>query len=195
MPTRKIAVEEAFTIDRPADAQHTMESAMNPSWADYVSERITDLVDLRLREMDDEGIDVQVLSLTSPGIQGIRDTAEAVATAREANDLVAGVVRDHPTRFAAFAALPCQDPAGQWPSSTGPSTSSGSGARSSRATPTGPTSTSRSTGISGRRRRRWRCPSTSTPPTRRHPLPHARATRSIGRRGVGPSRPDPMHCE
>lgn len=110
MVTKKIAVEEAFTFDRLADAQHAMEAAMNPAWAEYVSERIADLVDLRLREMDDEGVDVQVLSLTSPGIQGITDAAEAVAIAREANDLVAGVVRDHPTRFAAFAALACQDP-------------------------------------------------------------------------------------
>ena len=111
MPTRKIAVEEAFTFDRLADSQRTMEAAMNPSWADYVSERIADLADLRLREMDDEGIDVQVLSLTSPGIQGMNDAADAVATAREANDLVAEAVRRHPTRFSAFAALPCQDPA------------------------------------------------------------------------------------
>jgi len=111
MSIRKIAVEEAFTFDRLADSQHAMEAAMNPAWAAYVGERIADLVDLRLREMDDEGIDVQVLSLTSPGIQGMTDAADAVATAREANDLVAAVVRDHPTRFAAFAALACQDPA------------------------------------------------------------------------------------
>lgn len=110
MPTRKIAVEEAFTFSRLDDAQQEMEAAMNPVWARYVSERIDDLVGLRLQEMDDEGVDVQVLSLTSPGIQGITDPTEAVSTAREANDLVAGVVRDHPTRFAAFAALPCQDP-------------------------------------------------------------------------------------
>ena len=109
--TKKIALEEAFTIERLAGAQQEMESAMNPAWADYVAERIADLTDLRLREMDEQGIDVQVLSLTSPGIQGMTDPADAVATAREANDLVAQVVSDHPTRFAGFAALACQDPA------------------------------------------------------------------------------------
>lgn len=111
MATKKVAVEEAFTIDRLAGAQADMEAAMNPAWADYVAARIGDLTDLRLREMDEQGIDVQVLSLTSPGIQGMDAAADAVATAREANDLVAQVVRDHPTRFAAFAALACQDPA------------------------------------------------------------------------------------
>ena len=51
MPIKKIAVEEAFTFDRLADSQHAMEAAMNPAWAEYVGERIADLVDLRLREM------------------------------------------------------------------------------------------------------------------------------------------------
>lgn len=107
---RKIALEEAFNVDRLADAQGAMEADMNPAWAAYVGERISDLTDLRLAEMDEQGVDLQVLSLTAPGIQAIVDPAEAVDVAREANDLVAGVVADHPTRFAAFAALPCQDP-------------------------------------------------------------------------------------
>ena len=107
---KKIAVEEAFTIGHLAGAQHEMEAAMNPGWAEYVGDRIGDLTDLRLREMDEQGIDVQVLSLTSPGIQGMTDAADAVATAREANDLLAQVVSEHPTRFAGFAALACQDP-------------------------------------------------------------------------------------
>ena len=57
------------------------------------------------REMDAAGIDVQVLSLTSPGVEQL-DATEAVALAREANDLLAEAVRRHPNRFAAFAALP-----------------------------------------------------------------------------------------
>jgi 2,3-dihydroxybenzoate decarboxylase len=36
--------------------------------------------------MDKEGIDVQLLSLTSPGIQSIADPKEAVASAKKAND-------------------------------------------------------------------------------------------------------------
>lgn len=86
-----------------------MLAACNPSWGSYVNERIFDLTDVRLDEMDIHGIDMQVLSLTSPGIQALSDPADAVATAKDANDIVASVVREHPTRFAAFAALPCQD--------------------------------------------------------------------------------------
>ena len=59
--------------------------------------------------MDAAGIDVQVLSLTSPGVEQL-EVAEAVAFARETNDLLAEAVRRHPDRFAGFAALPNADP-------------------------------------------------------------------------------------
>jgi 2,3-dihydroxybenzoate decarboxylase len=60
--------------------------------------------------MDAHGIDVQVLSLTVPGIQADTDPAAARDNARLANDHLAEVVARHPTRFAGFAALPTQDP-------------------------------------------------------------------------------------
>lgn len=111
MPTKKIALEEAFTVEAFHDDEQHVIDALNPVWGEFVSRRISDLTDLRLAEMDSAGIDVQVLSLTSPGVQAIVDADQAVRTAKDANDLVAGVVREHPDRFAAFAALPCQDPA------------------------------------------------------------------------------------
>jgi len=111
MPTRKIALEEAFTIAAFKDREHAMVTHINPKWGAYVKERIADLTDRRLEDMDSAGIDMQVLSLTVPGIQGMTDTGAAISTAKQANDFVAEVVRKYPTRFAAFAALPCQDPA------------------------------------------------------------------------------------
>ena len=59
--------------------------------------------------MDAAGIDMQVLSLTSPGAEQ-SDAAEAVALARDANDFLADAVKKHPTRFAGFAALPTAAP-------------------------------------------------------------------------------------
>lgn len=59
--------------------------------------------------MDAAGIDVQVLSLTAPGVEQL-DAAEAVELARETNDLVAEAVRRHPGRLAGFAVLPTPDP-------------------------------------------------------------------------------------
>jgi predicted TIM-barrel fold metal-dependent hydrolase len=63
----------------------------------------------RIAEMDAAGIDMQVLSLNSPGVEQL-DPAEAVSVAREANDFLADVVKSNPTRFAGLAALPIQAP-------------------------------------------------------------------------------------
>jgi predicted TIM-barrel fold metal-dependent hydrolase len=72
-------------------------------------DRLCDLDDLRIAEMDAAGIDMQVLSLTSPGVEQL-DAAGAIALARDANDLLAEAVRRHPGRFAGFAALPTAAP-------------------------------------------------------------------------------------
>jgi uncharacterized protein len=72
-------------------------------------EQLCELDEGRLAEMDAAGIDVQVLSLTFPGVEQL-DAAEAVAFARETNDLLADAVRRHPGRFAGFAALPTVAP-------------------------------------------------------------------------------------
>ncbi|HEY1429908.1 MAG TPA: amidohydrolase family protein, partial [Candidatus Tumulicola sp.] len=63
----------------------------------------------RIADMNEAGIDVQVLSLTSPGVQNSPpDEARRVAT--DANDRVADAIRKYPTRFAGFATLPTPDP-------------------------------------------------------------------------------------
>jgi len=59
--------------------------------------------------MDAAGIDVQVLSLNSPGVEQLAP-AEAIAVARETNDFLAEAVKRHPSRFAGFAALPTAAP-------------------------------------------------------------------------------------
>jgi 2,3-dihydroxybenzoate decarboxylase len=60
--------------------------------------------------MDAAGINVQVLSLTGPGLQADIDPAAARDDARFANDYLAQVVAGYPDRFRGFAALPMQDP-------------------------------------------------------------------------------------
>src|SRR3954471_3408127 len=72
-------------------------------------DRLDDLGELRLREMDDAGIDFQVLSHSIPGLQGV-DAATGVPLAQRTNDRLAEAVRAHPDRFAGFAALPTADP-------------------------------------------------------------------------------------
>jgi len=60
--------------------------------------------------MDKAGIDIQVLSLSSPGIE-LLETEPAIKWCKQTNDEMATWVKAHPTRFAGLAALPCQDPA------------------------------------------------------------------------------------
>ena len=71
--------------------------------------QLHDLGALRLKEMDDAGIDIQVLSHGAPSTQKLpADTAAALA--RRVNDRLHAVVADNPKRFAAFAALPTAVP-------------------------------------------------------------------------------------
>ena len=71
--------------------------------------RLFDLGELRLKEMDDAGIDVQVLSHGAPGTQKL-DPETAVRMAAPTNDRLAAFVRSNPTRFAGLGVLPTPDP-------------------------------------------------------------------------------------
>src|SRR5438034_4362123 len=80
-----------------------------PGASPDIVERLDDLGALRLREMDESGIDFQVLSHSIPGLQGV-DAATGVPLARRVNDRLHETVRSHPDRFAGFAVLPTADP-------------------------------------------------------------------------------------
>ncbi len=72
--------------------------------------RMEDLGVQRIREMDEAGIDLQVLSHGPPGSQGVREDV-VVAWTKAANDRLHAAVQNHPTRFAGFASLPTAHPA------------------------------------------------------------------------------------
>jgi predicted TIM-barrel fold metal-dependent hydrolase len=72
-------------------------------------ERLRDLGTLRIREMDEAGIDVQVLSQGAPATQRL-DAETAVPLARRANDRLSETVKNSGGRFEAFAVLPTADP-------------------------------------------------------------------------------------
>jgi predicted TIM-barrel fold metal-dependent hydrolase len=63
----------------------------------------------RLKEMDEAGIDMQVLSHGAPSTQKLGIDVAAGLT-RDVNDRLAGICAANPNRFAAFAALPTVDP-------------------------------------------------------------------------------------
>lgn len=76
---------------------------------DPLIEKLLDLGEGRLKNMDKAGIDVQVLSLTSPGVEQF-DPAVGTAMAKEANDFLYEAVRKHPARFFGLAALAPKNP-------------------------------------------------------------------------------------
>ncbi len=79
-----------------------------PAGAKLVAQ-LAEIGDARVAEMDAAGLDMQVLSLNSPGVEQ-SEAAEAIALARDANDLLAAAVRKYPKRFAGLAALPMGAP-------------------------------------------------------------------------------------
>ena len=74
-----------------------------------LARKLRDVGDQRLASMDDQGVDVQVLSLNTPGVQNLAQ-ADAVTVAREANDALAGIVSRNRARFQAFATIPTPEP-------------------------------------------------------------------------------------
>jgi predicted TIM-barrel fold metal-dependent hydrolase len=74
-----------------------------------LKERLHDLGALRIKEMDEAGIDVQVLSHGAPATQRL-DAATAVPVAKTANDRLHEAIKKYPERLEAFAVLPTADP-------------------------------------------------------------------------------------
>ena len=75
----------------------------------FIRNRLPDLGEQRLKEMDDTGIRRQILLLTSPGVQ-VFDRDTAVGLARDSNDQLDESVRKHPDRYTGLAAFAPQDP-------------------------------------------------------------------------------------
>jgi predicted TIM-barrel fold metal-dependent hydrolase len=103
---RVIALEEHYYD--PALAQHF--GGRGPEMQiPALRERLYDVDALRIREMDEAGIDVQVLSHGAPAVQRL-DAGTAVPLARQVNDTLRETIARHPGRFEGFATLPSADP-------------------------------------------------------------------------------------
>ncbi|MDP6454041.1 MAG: amidohydrolase family protein [SAR202 cluster bacterium] len=63
----------------------------------------------RIEEMDSLGIDIQVVSSVDAFYRYEDDLSTAIAIAQDCNDEIAGMTRDHPSRFMGLCNLPMQD--------------------------------------------------------------------------------------
>jgi 5-carboxyvanillate decarboxylase len=125
---RKIATEEAWSIPEVAAALREVARGPTSSLDKLLVAGIydakadisgygtmnflgglLDVEDRRLREMDEFGIDMHLLSLTAPGVQ-MFDADTATELAALANDRMAEICRKHPTRFAGLASFAPHSP-------------------------------------------------------------------------------------
>jgi 2,3-dihydroxybenzoate decarboxylase len=122
----RIATEEAFGLPEQLDAyvrlvrEGKADKATTSLWGFYgtsmserttfIRDRLVDLDTLRIAAMDETGIDVAILSLTSPGGQ-VFEADEAKAIVRKGNDVLAAACERHPTRYAGMISIVPQDPA------------------------------------------------------------------------------------
>ncbi|XXK58681.1 amidohydrolase family protein [Porticoccaceae bacterium nBUS_09] len=122
---RRIAIEEAFVTQEIADEWDKFIAAGSPGEPGFrkmgesiladspgtrlIHSRLVNLGEGRLKNMDASGIDMQVVSLTSPGIQVFEDHL-AKELAQDANNQLADAVSQHPDRLAGLAAIAPQLP-------------------------------------------------------------------------------------
>lgn len=119
MKQKRIAVEEAFVTEEIASEWKKVLASkfVEPGFrmmgqtilgddpgARLVHSRLVDVGAGRIAQMDATGIDVAVLSITSPGVQ-VFDAVTATRLAKNANDVLAAAVKANPTRLAALAAV------------------------------------------------------------------------------------------
>lgn len=101
--------------------EHFLTNEVRNAWGNSVEEdptlklhlgaietRLEEIGENRLSLMDESGIDVQVLSLTSPGLHNLG--SESVTLAQQTNDFVANVVNTNRDRFQGLATLPMPAP-------------------------------------------------------------------------------------
>ena len=103
----KIGLEEHFAIPETLnDSKGFLGDAVWPE----LEKRLLDIQEYRLRQMDEHGMALMLLSLNAPAVQAIPDPKRAGETARRANDFLAAEVEKRPERFQGLAALAMQDP-------------------------------------------------------------------------------------
>jgi len=116
-PMRLIAVEEAWACPEWMDAMASVpaqgleeDEVRAFRMLAHIGDIHARLLDMQLRQstMDQNAVDMHVLSLTAPGVQSF-DGATALRLARLTNDRLARIVADQPRRYAALASVPPQD--------------------------------------------------------------------------------------
>ncbi len=113
---RVVALEEHFTIpsavSKISDEAKTKRGFVARTVGATGYNPLTLLPDLgekRLKSMDDNGIDVQVLSISGPGAE-LMEGQVGIDIAKGVNDGLKDAMKQHPTRYEGFAHMPLRTP-------------------------------------------------------------------------------------
>lgn len=105
---RTIALEETYATPKYMKIQAEIMKSDPSEAPDGFAKIVKQLLDVdngRIDEMDRAGVDVQVLSLFSPGVEQM-EASMAVDIAKDANNYIINAIERNPTRLAGFATLP-----------------------------------------------------------------------------------------
>ncbi len=121
VPYKRIATEEAWITPeimqgyRDLVAKKAGDAGFLSLWGVFVRrggiliDRLLNMGENRIKDMDASGIDVQLLLLTAPGVQ-VFSAGKAISLAASSNDQLAEAIRKYPKRFAGLAAIAPQNP-------------------------------------------------------------------------------------
>lgn len=114
-----ITIEEHFeseviTNEINKVTENLVSGQVSPEMFQYMQKELPSAAEMqdtekRLAFMDQHGIDIQVLSYGNSSPQNL-DPKISVALCKRANDELAKVIQQNPTRFAGFAVLPVGSP-------------------------------------------------------------------------------------
>jgi 5-carboxyvanillate decarboxylase len=104
-PVAEVVEQEKYIL---SDAPF-LSSMTSNAGTGKMMKQLCDIGKGRLDAMDGYGIDTQVISLVSPGVQTF-DASTGTSLAREYNDRLAAAAKEHPKRFAGLACIAPQNP-------------------------------------------------------------------------------------
>jgi len=73
--------------------------------------KVPDLGEGRIRDMDDAGVSMQILSMSYPSVE-LFEPDEVTSLCKDINDEIYEIIKKYPDRFVSFATIGAQNPAG-----------------------------------------------------------------------------------
>lgn len=112
---KKIALEETIiwpNQHKDVDENFPLEFVINTGNANPKINRLLDITGIRLKEMKENNVIIQVISPTAAGIQYLKLSSSKlqIEKAKEVNNYMFDSIKDYPNNFKAFCTLPMRNP-------------------------------------------------------------------------------------